>query len=133
MKKAVIIFSIFLYFAILPAYSVINTENHTELHNNTYITPGLNYNNNIRTTPQINTVNHIIINTGNETEIYTPQVHYQTRRIYRYKDFAGPRRFPARSYYTPSFCMPASGFNYNYHNPFCNHYLPYGSNMYLSF
>lgn len=103
----------------------------------THITPrvnlGLNYGNSVITTPIQQSVNRVVITTHNPTDFITPPPPQPPRHKYRYKDFAGERRYPKRSYYIPSYCMPNTTFYADEHNPFCNHYRPYGSNMYLSF
>ena len=107
---------------------------------------GLNYGNSIRTGYQPMQHNKVGItnspqssscvgtnHAATSTVIVTPPPPPPIRNTYRYRDFAGPRRYPRRSYYIPSYCMPETGFNIDIYNPFCNHYRPYGSNMYLSF
>ena len=95
---------------------------------------GLNYGNTLHTNNPMRTNNHVIINhTINSSSIMTPPPPPPAHYKYRYKDFAGPRQFPKRSYYIPSYCMPETGFYSNPYNPFCNQYRPYGSNMYLNF
>ena len=83
--------------------------------------------------PQANPINKIIISSGTPNAIITPAPPPPPRHTYKYKDFAGHKRYPNRSYYIPSYCMPEEGFNTGIYNPFCNHYRPYGSNLYLRF
>ena len=77
-------------------------------------------------------VNRVILNGSSyDRHIVTPPPPPPKRTTYRYSDFAGTRRFPRRSYYIPSYCLPVT--NFNNLNPFCTQYLPYGNSMYLSF
>lgn len=99
----------------------------------TVVGGAFNYNNPVRTLPQGHYVNHVIINNSADPYIMTPPPPPPTRDKYRYRDFAGNNRFPARSYYIPSYCMPERSFYNSYYNPFCNHYRPYGSNLYINF
>ena len=92
---------------------------------------GLNYSNTVKTTHHANAVSRVIINERPPVHIMPPPP--PPRYYVRYRDYTGERRFHARSYYVPSYCMPDKGFYYNTSNPFCNHYRPYGSNFYISF
>ena len=86
------------------------------------------YSNTVPARPHINPVNRRIINNSPPVHIMPPPP--PPRYSVRYED---DKKFHARSYYIPSYCMPETGFYNNTFNPFCSHYRPYGSNVYISF
>lgn len=88
----------------------------------------------VKIPPQANPANRIIINSPvYDRFVVTPPPPPPKREKYQYNDFAGTRRFPHRSYYIPSYCLPVSRFYNNNHNPFCAQYMPYGNSMYFRF
>lgn len=98
------------------------------------VSVGLNYGNTIHTSSaQQPHSNAVIRHAPPGAVIVTPPPPPPIRHTYTYRDFGGQRRFPRRSYYIPPYCMPETGFNIETYNPFCSHYKPYGSNMYISF
>lgn len=100
----------------------------------THITRGNCYQNLGRTAPQGHAINNIEISDPPTKNYYrVPPPPPPRRALYRYSDFGGNRRFPRRSYYIPSYCMPERNFVNNFNNPFCSQYRPYGSNMYINF
>jgi hypothetical protein len=115
-----------------PSYAAFYPHQTQVMQGHARVNVGLNYDNPVRTLPQAQPVNRVIINTGNN-EFVTPPPPPPPRHKYRYRDFAGDKRYPNRSYYVPSYCMPGTVFYQDAFNPFCNHYRPYGSNMYMSY
>lgn len=131
--KKIFISLIFIFVLSVKSYAFVPINGSHNVHASG-IGMGLNYGrtNYVPNSPQVR--NRLIINHSVPSRvIVTPPPPPPTRHTYKYVDFAGERRFPKRSYYIPSYCMPDTGFNTYIYNPFCNHYRPYGSNMYLSF
>jgi len=137
MKKFAVLMIIFLFLLGINSSFAYYTRISPVMRGNARINTGLNYNNPVRTNPQANAINRVVITTDRMENFVTPLPPPPPRHKYHYKDFAGEKRFANRSYYIPSYCMPGAGFHSNIYNdmynPFCNHYRPFGSNMYISF
>ena len=131
-KTVVIICFMFIFGYYIPSFAFYPPTTQP-MQGSARVDVGLNDRNNLNTSPRINAINRVIINTDSPNVIVTPPPPPPGRRTFRYKDFAGPKRYPSRSYYIPSYCMPGVGFHSDVYNPFCNHYRPYGSNLYISF
>ncbi len=133
--KKVIICAIFLITLFYPSfsYAFVQYSNHSAGGYRPVLTTGTQTNY-IQVPTQARHIKQTFINTpADYNYIVTPPPPPPRREVYRYKDFAGTRRFPRRSYYIPSYCLPTSRFYNNNHNPFCSQYLPYGHSMYLDF
>ena len=133
MKIIISIAIIMLFCAVqTSAFASFNTHQTQLIKGNARVNVGLNYQNSIRMLPQARPINRVIINTGSH-EFVAPPPPPPPHRKYRFRDFAGEKRYPNRSYYVPSYCMPGTIFYEDAFNPFCNHYRPYGSNIYMSY
>ena len=132
MKKLFVI-TLVIFLQIITVQALVSADV-TPQRRTTPIGGAFNYNNPVRTLPQGHYINKIVVNTTSDrAPVITPPPPPPERGRFKYRDFAGNNKFPIRSYYIPSYCMPERRFYGGDYNPFCNHYRPYGSNLYISF
>ncbi len=129
MKKIAVVLSLVVMFIRVEAYAFLPPSPLPPDTGRHIMNTGCHYSNTVRTQSHANTVNHVIIS-GKRPPVHIVPPPPPPRYSVRYKD---DKKFHARSYYIPSYCMPVTGFYNNTFNPFCNHYRPYGSNIYISF
>ena len=67
---------------------------------------------------------------GNGVQVY--KTHHP-KYVTQYYDGFENNNFSKRSYYIPTYCQPGAAIHNSDYNPFCNHYKPYGSGVYVSF